>query len=283
MKIRDLIGSLGRSLVRYSGGPATSAPPKFAMDCTEALGSEIKARMKAIGPSLRGKPRQEKEEIVRAAMADLGPVVHVTSSDLPGDDDEDEGGFAIGDLLHPVYAPDTGAVLDGLPLPFEAMPRLRRDIMGAADDARWSLGKFAVRSGNTVYAVWMIGLTRGQFGVYNKAFHCCEPVDEERILSALIHLPTGTGLGLFMTNETARAAAEIAMNMHGVDWLHAVNPEHAETWQMDLVGRLRAAWRAMDIVPAPFHSHDGNQQAITVYMRHIGVSPLSPQQKEKLS
>lgn len=299
MRFRRLIEAIGRSLVRYSEVPATSVSPQnpenrrvYSQDEIvppsavspagpdfKALAREVEARMVKITPTLLGMTSDEKLAVVRAALADLGPDVKVTAGAVSIGDAED-----VEAAHRPVYAPDAvddDVIVDRPPIPFSSTQGIRRSIMGV-DDPRWSFCKFATRSPRTSYAVWMTGVTCQQFGIYNKRFWCCEPVNDERVLSALIHLPSGTGMGLFLTHDAARAAAEIAMNLHDIDWLHEVDPLNPQSWQIDLLGRLSTAWSAMDIRTAPFHAQDGGDEEISVMMR-LSTPSLTPQQKEKLS
>lgn len=325
MKIRSLIGSIGRALVRYSGRPATQAPPEISpfddlmnklkdgavvipdappglkgIDrappkhwTPQALGAEIRRRMAPIEGQMRGMDAEDAVAMARRALEGLPVVVGST----PGHQSMSISSTDEFDAASTEYEPhhehvtsfvtgggeaDDNAAFNGPSVPWDAIAPLRREVMGTADDRRWSFGRFATRTMRSPMATWMIGVTRDQFGIYMREFYCCSPIHEGRMLSALIHLPSGTGLGLFLNAEAARNAAEIAMNMHGIDWLKSVDPLNPTTWERDTASRLATAWRSSGIVPAPFHAHeDGQDHPLIVHMQTLATTTNG--KPEKLS
>lgn len=148
--------------------------------------------------------------------------------------------------------------------------------------AGWSTCRFGARWGDETCGM-MFGITRGDFGIYTKEFYVCSPVHEGKVLAALIHLPTGTGVGVFLTAEQAIEAAELAMALGGVNWRTSIDPTRPDTWS-DIRVRMGQAWEASGLHVAPFHAHDhGTDGEIAIWMSTNATRQAGKPEKEKLS
>jgi len=146
----------------------------------------------------------------------------------------------------------------------------------------WAPCRFGARWGDDTVGQ-MFGVVRGDFGVYERPFYVCAPVHDQQRLAPLIHLPTGTGVAVFMSPAMAVEAGELAMALGGIDWRTSIDPTNPDTWA-DIRHRLGAAWNAAGLHLAPFHAHDDTQEdEIAVWMSTHQSRTVGKPAKGKLS
>lgn len=123
----------------------------------------------------------------------------------------------------------------------------------------WSFCKFGYHEQDRGMAGQVMGIVRGSFGIFERPWPVCHERHDgdeaagETILASICHLPTGMGMGLFMTRNAAAVAAEIMQGMSGIDWetLDLNDPSQYG----DTEHRVGTAWKAVGITTAPMHAH----------------------------
>lgn len=127
----------------------------------------------------------------------------------------------------------------------------------------WSPCRFAHRStrhGQDT-ARFVFGITRGPFGLWQNNFDVCSYDGEDwtrgaEILTCLTHLPTGMGLGIFDSKDSAALAADTAIRacpqLADIEYSEAVNGP----WSVTMT-RAASAWQSLGIIPSTnAHAHD---------------------------
>jgi len=108
----------------------------------------------------------------------------------------------------------------------------------------------------------VFGVGRGNFAIWNQSYKVClhDPDDEREdtaILTAVTHLPTGMGLGLFHDPLTASSACNLIEGM--IDWGRTpevdFTPESRLAWS-NLIARANKVWEFNGIDHASeWHAH----------------------------
>lgn len=247
----------------------------------EAVREEVERRLAALDIL----PDADKDTVQRMVAEAIGDLPGVRLGAVVGPHDDEYEAMAklaaehkaVRQLEHPKNAAMMpGATPDKLPWSTWA-----KWMASTNAPAGWSPCRFGTRQAEDATAQ-MFGITRGEFGVYTRPFYICGPVHDEQPLAALIHLPTGTGVGIFMSQAMAVEAGELAMAL-GVDWRTEVNPEQPDTWA-DLRTRMMAVWNAAGLHIAPFHAHnEGDDGEIPIWMSTHHTKTAGKPSKEKLS
>lgn len=320
MKILDLVG---RALVRYFKRPATSAPPKFGHNAHPPRDLDKPARRTPLPPlafpdrpagpttsatfdDLMESLKKFNDQTNAKAPPSFGRKAdgvaeeverRLAALDIPDDADED----TIADMAREALADMPNVRIGGVMRASKITDALRGPDLTTVNDpdnmtwnewqsfmktvnapAGWSVCRFGARWGDETCGM-MFGITRGDFGVYTKEFYVCSPVHEGKVLAALIHLPTGTGVGVFLTAEQAIEAAELAMALGGINWRTSIDPTRPDTWS-DIRVRMGQAWEASGLHVAPFHAHDhGTDGEIAIWMSTNATRQAGKPEKEKLS
>lgn len=250
------------------------------MDPMMDIHAEVARRLDAL--ELPDDPA-EAQRMVEAALADL--PVRVGGVIRPGDDGYDDVVARHG-LDQPQESQSHGFLNPDDTNWFEPndmkWPDWQKWMTAINAPPGWSPCRFGARWGeNTVGQ--MFGIVRGDFGVYERPFYVCHPIHGQQRLAPLIHLPTGTGVGVFMSPAMAVEAGELALALGGIAWRTAIDPDKPETWA-DIRERLRAAWSAAGLHVAPFHAHDESQEdEITIWMSTATSKAAGKPSKGKLS
>lgn len=300
MKILDLVG---RALVRYFRRPATQASPQNGTELPplsfpdRPTGPTSAASFDDLMAALRDfnvKDPEIKDRINTQAEVER----RLAALDIPDDADEDTiarmaaeavadipgvrigGAIRVSDKHKGLRGPDMGKT--GFD-PEDMSWRDWQDWMKAVNaPPGWSPCRFGARCGDETCGQ-MFGITRGDFGIYTKEFYVCAPVHGGQVLAAVIHLPTGTGVGVFLTAEHAVEAAELAMALGGIDWRTSIDPMNPDTWA-DIRTRMGQAWEAAGLHVAPFHAHDnGTESEIAIWMSTTATRQAGKPEKGKLS
>jgi len=114
----------------------------------------------------------------------------------------------------------------------------------------WSFARFAARSHPDRMAC-LFGIVRGAWGIAVMDFHICG-TGGSAPLNAITHLPSGMGCGLFVDQESAATACDIAARL-GDDWEASVDP--AAPGAHEAIARLHQAWAAAGITRCATHAH----------------------------
>ena len=114
----------------------------------------------------------------------------------------------------------------------------------------WSFARYAVR-GPTGQMACLFGIVRGPWGIAQMDFYVCE--SGYATLSAITHLPSGIGCGLFTDRESAANACEIAARLAD-DWeMFELRLDTARS--REAVLHMHQAWTAAGIVKCSSHAH----------------------------
>ena len=235
------------------------------LDGSTDIGAEVERRLATIDIPADAS-HEEVQRMVEEAIGDL-PGVRLAGVIKKGDPGYDAMATTPPQAFQSQSMGDMAEVLRGLnmeSLPWSVWARWMEE---AKAPAGWSTCRFGARWGDGDGTVGqMFGVTRGDFGVYTRPFYVCGPIHDEQVMAALIHLPTGTGVGVFLTRDMAVEAGELAMALGGIDWRTSIDPTRPETW-IDIRARLGAAWSAAGLHIAPFHAHsEGVEDEIAVWM-----------------
>jgi len=163
--------------------------------------------------------------------------------------------------------PDPGA---DAPMTWPQWAKIMSDM---SVDNEWTPCRFGTRCGDYNQMRFVFGITQRVFGIYRQPFTVCGNREKhgcEELLSALIWLPAGLGLGLFDTTATAVATAKLI----GGQLESLESPDVSETahaaWHA-IMPRLRQEMAFNGIVPHPdHHAHDdvdGDPRPISIYIK----------------
>lgn len=255
------------------------APIAIGPDTPEWVKSEIDRRLNALDLD-EGLSADELAAIVQAQIADL-PGVRLAGVIRAGDPGYDE---ALARYTRPQES-QSHPFKDGVSVEHMPWSIWQKWMVQVKAPPGWSPCRFGARMGNASdddAVGQMFGFVRCEFGVYTKPFYVCHPVHAEQSLAALIHLPTGTGVGVFMTEAMATEAGELALALGGVDWRGDIDPTNPDKWN-GIRERVGAAWSAAGLHVAPFHAHDNDTEGeITVWMSTHHTRTAGKPTKEKL-
>lgn len=138
---------------------------------------------------------------------------------------------------------------------------------------------------------FVFGLTRGYFGMYQSPYVCCLHDEdahgqEERILTALTHLPTGFALGLFATQADAAFAADLIGSLN-IDWKNLdTNEPYGPNGFVAAMRPIQTSWEFGGMAPADFHAHadDHNGMMLVVWEKNeAALTAGAPKNFGKLS
>lgn len=260
-----------------------NAVPDDLSTAMSGIHDEVNRRISALDIPESATP-EEAQRMIEAALADL--PVRIGGVIKPGDPRYEE----VTAQHEAQQAAEALAAQGNTDAPVErtepdgmSWTQWQKWLTAIAPPAGWSPCRFGARWGEDSVGQ-MFGITRGDFGVYTRPFYVCHPIHGERVLAPLIHLPTGTGVGMFLSRENAVEAGELAMAL-GVDWRTVVDPTRPETWA-DVRMRLAAAWSAAGLHIAPFHAHDMNNEdddEIAIWMATHQTRTAGKPAKGKLS
>lgn len=275
MKIRDLVG---RALVRLTGKPDTSVPPKIQQAANPQLArlieelkgfnADIAAHKTALPPL--SFPNHAAGPVEPAVFDDIGATIldqlkarglippgmtpRVTVMQVDNGHDAD---LAEKIMQRESVRPGIKPPADG-----EMTWEFWQDFSRRERIEGWSPCRYANRGpGGT--ASFVFGVTRGHFGLYQSPYICCSHDDDahgqhERILTALSHLPTGYGFGVFATQADAAHAAESIRNLR-IDWTDIdIDHPHRPNGFITTMRTIQTAWGYAGMAPANFHAHVGD-------------------------
>lgn len=238
------IGAIGRSLVRFFRGPATTyAGKKQPASAADMRPDDVKRLLRSIGLEI---PDDAHVEVRRLEVG-------------------------AGDGAPPA-APEVGA---RAPTWDEWSAALREmHIPG------WSVCRFAIRQSHEVagQVTFVYGVVNGAFGIWRSEFPTVcrikegvklaewEEPDDDQIeqmaplkLTCVSHLPSGLGVGLFFDRRVAADACELALRLD-IDWLN-LDPADQKQWARE-VALITTAWQAAGIRRAMAHAHQDNGEII---------------------
>lgn len=147
----------------------------------------------------------------------------------------------------------------------------------------WAPCRFATRTTEAMWepekAVFVFGITRGPFGIWEKSFDVCRFDDEgahtkvSENLFTLTHLPTGHGVGVFAFKDAAALAADTAVR--------ACPQWDEELIAPELMDRTLDCWRMVGITrSATEHAHmNGEPRPLSI----MALSHLEDGKPERLS
>lgn len=159
------------------------------------------------------------------------------------------------ELLNPYLTPPKPAPQHPLapekdppPLDWERWSTMQRENFRRG----WSFARFAVKSPPPDSRMaCLFGIVRGAWGIAVMDFHICG-TGKSGPLHAITHLPSGMGCGLFVDQESAAQACDIASRL-GDDWEASVDP--TQPGADEAVARLHQAWAAAGIIKCVTHAH----------------------------
>lgn len=291
--------SIGAALVRYFGAADTSVPPKIVrkrlpLGLTE---DEFVAHMtrfadqnsvdRALAAETYGNP-VDLPNPLGAKILD-GPHPWNEGNPLPSMVLSDEDTVAIRAHIERITGKKVAAIFAR---PASALPQLEPELtkgikppdpmpwetwqamMAGERLPGWSPCMVGNRS-NHGRARFVYGLARDQIGMYRMPFDCCLQNEDhtessmgEKVLSALTHLPTGYGMGVFETQADAALATDLMLPVVK-DW-PALTPDDAHgpngfmTWLLP----IQTAWTFGGLAPADdYHAHDNGSGPLTVWKR----------------
>ncbi len=287
MKILDL---LRRPLVRYFGLADTSVPPKIGSQAANPQLDALIASLTSFNADVRTmidkgtlgnpvelpNPFEAPPALPSASMDDIREQIEkitgrkVARISVVKAEDHDAEAKRPG-----IKPPD--------PMPWETW----RTMMAAERVPGWSpcmIGNRGERGAKFVY-----GLARDQIGMYRMPFDCCLQNEDhtesdmgEKVLTALVHLPTGLGMGVFETQADAALATDLMLPVVK-DWT-ALDPDdyHGPNGLLTWLMPIQTAWKFGGLRPHDdYHAHDQGSSALAVWHRSDVV--VNAGRPEKLS
>lgn len=197
-----------------------------------------------------------------------------------------------------------GIMPPGLEMPWPEWRQLAREIdpppgWSACRFATWRPGEHPVRidSGavdtrpeNAGTCAFVIGIVRGDFGIWRAPFPVCITDEDgmltnqrEEVLAAVTHLPTGLGMGIFTDRDAAIASCTAAEGL-GIDW-RLLNPNDKNDWVRSF-SRLRQAREFAGITVCRTrhaHQHHGDVDGPPLSIWEQRAEAMADGRPEKLS
>jgi len=137
------------------------------------------------------------------------------------------------------------------------------NLMGELRFPGWTPCRFASRAGSptsTDKALFVFGCTKGDYGIFQREMYVCDLTvrsRDPRMVSTLIYLPSGHGLGLFSDRAAAASAADLACDLLANPPPTDDSDDSRAAWAA-LIDRIKKTWEFHGIAPSPtIHTHAG--------------------------
>jgi hypothetical protein len=205
------------------------APARSPLDGIQAAQDVQNAVSRQIMSALaeRGFLTEESSEALFGRAGN--PIIETFRMKIPDGANVEEAKRAITEIMGGITADETRPGIrppyDG---PAEAMTwdTWRACMTEMGHIPGWAPARFCNRLGADQRTGWVFGHAKGNFGVWTQLYPVCrhpmtegadtDEDDDDAILAAVTHLPTGMGIGVFHDRQTACAACDILEPL--VDW-----------------------------------------------------------------